>query len=165
MLKNKKINNSLPNLKKSTTLVLNEGAAFSEAVNRAVCDDQPPKTSAVMKTNLPEDSTIASKVVVEPLVKDINSPANNVTGRERMDLKQNECSVKSTAEWLSHFKDNFSSIVQSGMSAPTREKFLRNFDEGIPLKGQVNQAVIDSINHHIFSFIGRQRPSKDVCRY
>ena len=45
-----------------------------------------------------------------------------------------------------------------------RKKVSEHIKQKKPLKGKANQAIINSINHHIFEFIGNQRPEKSLCR-
>ena len=71
----------------------------------------------------------------------------------------------SKQDWLNNFSVNFSSIVVDGMEASLRSKVAKSIKEDVQLKGRENQAVVNSVNHHIFQFKGSQRPDKDLCRY
>ena len=70
-----------------------------------------------------------------------------------------------TYEWLSNLSRNFESIVLGGMSASLWDEVTKTLSNNGELKGKQNQAVINSVNHHLFQFIGRQRPESSLSRY
>jgi len=72
--------------------------------------------------------------------------------------------TKSKQEWLHDFSSKFLEIVVGGMEASIRKSVANSIHEKKALKGKANQAVINSVNHAIFEFIGNQRPTKEFCR-
>ena len=73
--------------------------------------------------------------------------------------------TQSKLEWLGDFSHRFTDIVVGGIEASLRLKVSTCIQEKMPLKGKLNQAVINSVNHHIFEFIGCHRPGIDLCRW
>ena len=71
----------------------------------------------------------------------------------------------SKLEWLADFSLRFTEIVVGGIEASLRQKVGTCIKEKMPLKGKLNQAVINSVIHHTFEFNGCHRPSKDLCRW
>ena len=85
-------------------------------------------------------------------------------GEVRRVLNDGEVRSSSKHEWLSDFFTNFHSIVIGGLEAGMRDIVQKSINEKTQLRGKENQAVINSINHHIFKYIGKQRPDKALCR-
>ena len=85
-------------------------------------------------------------------------------GEVRRVLNDGEVRSSSKHEWLSDFSTNFHSIVIGGLEAGMHDKVQKSINEKTQLRGKENQAVINSINHHIFKYIGKQRPDKALCR-
>ena len=52
-----------------------------------------------------------------------------------------------------------------GMSASLWDEVTKTLSNNGELKGKQNQAVINSVNHHLFQFIGRQKPESSLSRY
>ena len=67
-------------------------------------------------------------------------------------------------DWLSQFKSNFHTIVLNGLKAALRPSVSKKFSDHEQLNAAENQAVICAVCYHIFEYIGRQRPEKDLCR-
>ena len=103
----------------------------------------------------------SSKRVENQQVDDIadNELADSVSWKQKGERG------KTTLEWLSNLSRNFESIVLGGMSASLWDEVTKTLLNNGELKGKQNQAVINSVNHHLFQFIGRQRPESSLSRY
>ena len=100
----------------------------------------------------PDVTNITSSKRVE------NQQVDDIADNELADLvsrKQKGELGKTTYEWLSNPSRNFESIVQGGMSASLWDEVTKTLSNNGELKGKQNQAVINSVNHHLFQFIGR----------
>ena len=71
---------------------------------------------------------------------------------------------QSKQQWLNNLRNNFLDIAVGGLEVTLRKKVSELIEQKKPLKGKNNQAVINSINHHVYEFIGNQRPDKALCR-
>ena len=71
----------------------------------------------------------------------------------------------SKQEWLSNLNSSFVDIVIGGLEVSLRDKVRHKFGSKIKLSPKENMAMVHSINHHIFKWIGNQRPESSLCRY
>ena len=125
---------------------INGSIPSSESKKAAVVNEEPKNIPVVEKTNKqPEEETTATTTPEVVIV-----PGGSFS--------------KSKQEWLSDFNSNFIGIVVGGMEASMRKTVADSIHEKRALKGKANQAVINSVNHHIYEFIGNQRPTKEFCR-
>ena len=85
-------------------------------------------------------------------------------GEVRRVVNDGEVRSSSKNEWLFDFSTNFHAIVLGGLEAGMRDKVQKSINEKTQLRGKENQAVINSCNHHIYKYIGKQRPDKALCR-
>jgi len=119
-------------------------------------------------------STEAKKVIVvkeepkNPVVEQTDKKSDEETAAtpdpQAEVVVPGESRTKSKQEWLHDFGSNFTRIVVVGMEASIRKTMANSILEKKPLKGKANQAVINSVNHHIYEYIGNQRPTKEFCR-
>ena len=126
---------------------INGSIPSSEAKKAAVVNEELKNIRVEEKTNKqPEEETTATTIPPEVVIV----PGGSFT--------------KSKQEWLSDFNSNFTGIVVGGMEASMRKTVADSIHEKKALKGKANQAVINSVNHHIYEYIGNQRPTKEFCR-
>ena len=129
--------------------------AEKDKINARVPSSEASNASSVEQNSLVEESSssLEHRIGTSSADEDI-SPA--VGGGSRTTSKQ---------EFLSNLNSHFTDIVVGGMEASMRKIVSSSIEEKRPLKGKANQAVINSINHHILEYIGRnQRPDKGLCR-
>ena len=130
-----KINGSIP-------------CSSSEGKKATAVDDEPKNNH--IEVNTSKESVEKTAATKEPPVEAAIVPDGPRT--------------KSKQEWLHDFGSNFIDIVVGGMEASIRKLVASSIHEKKALKGKSNQAVINSVNHAIFEFIGNQRPTKEFCR-
>ena len=123
------------------------------------------KVNASLSNGTPSGKSSAAKVDLE---SQSNSP--KLASPSGEDKSDNQAVARgalniSKQEWLSNLSQNFQLIVVGGMDISMRTKVSKKISEHLQLRGKENQAVINSVNHHIFEFIGNQRPEKGFCRY
>ena len=71
----------------------------------------------------------------------------------------------SKQEWLSDLNRDFVGIVVGGLEVGLRAQVEDNIQKKVKMAPRQNMALIHSINHHIYQFIGKQRPDSSLCRY
>ena len=123
------------------------------------------KINASFSNVSPSGKLSASKVDLES--KSDSPKLVSTSGEDKSDNQAVARGALNTSkqEWLSNLSQNFQLIVVGGMDISMRTKVSKKISEHLQLRGKENQAVINSVNHHIFEFIGNQRPEKGFCRY
>ena len=93
-------------------------------------------------------------------------PETFVIEEEDHTVRTNTSGVRTTSkqDWLFNFQANFFSIVIENMEIGMRTKVSQSIEKKVALRGKENQAVINSVNHTIYEFVGSQRPEKALCR-
>ena len=71
----------------------------------------------------------------------------------------------SKQEWLGILNKDFLAIVVGGLEVSLRSKVAEKINRNVKLTPKENISLVHSINHHIFQFIGKQRPDSSLCRY
>lgn len=94
------------------------------------------------------------------------SPETSVIEEEDHTVRTKTSGVRTTSkqDWLFNFRANFFSIVIGNMEIGMRTKVSQSIEKKVALRGKENQAVINSVNHTIYEFVGSQRPEKALCR-
>ena len=70
----------------------------------------------------------------------------------------------SKQEWLSNLSTNFIEIVVDGLEVGLRDKVAEKVKQKKKLTPKENMALIHSVNHHIFKWIGPQTPDGPLSR-
>ena len=70
----------------------------------------------------------------------------------------------SKQEWLSDLNEDFINIVVGGLEVGLRTEVSNNIYNKKIMTPKQNMALVHSVNHHIYLFIGKQRPDSSLCR-
>ena len=148
-------------IEKVKTLSAAEKSKINSKFNAAV--PRTPSTKTVQKLGTEADDPAAVELLVVAVVAGVKESADLTRDRIRT---ENSMGVRNTTkqEWLSKLNSNFVDTVVGGMEASMRALVMKKIAEKEQLKGKENQAVINSINHYIYEYIGAQRPEKALCR-
>ena len=145
--------------------VKNLSAAEKSKINNKFNSAAAPRTPTTKNKKKVETDADGPPAADELQVADVVAV---VEGSEDLTRgsKENIRGVRNTTkqEWLSKLNSSFVDSVVAGMEASMRTLVMKKIAEKEQLKGKENQAVINSINHYIFEYIGAQRPEKVLCR-
>ena len=94
---------------------------------------------------------------------------NEVEDEEMESNKKDETAEKkprvlSKQEWLSNLSSNFIEVVVEGLEVCLRDKVAEKVKQKKKLTPKENMALIHSVNHHIFKWIGPQTPDGPLSR-
>ena len=103
-----------------------------------------------------------SKEVIDALADEENQGTGKFSSKQTL-LEVGKFSSKQ--EWLSDLNQDFEDIVVGGLEVGLRGQVEDNIKMKVKMTPKQNMALIHSINHHIYKFIGKQRPDSSLCRY
>ena len=115
----------------------------------------PKKNTPVFAADFTGGDEDFEKKEVEDEDKETNKKDETAENKPRSLSKQ---------EWLSNLSTNFIEIVVDGLEVCLRDKVAEKLKQKKKLTPKENMALIHSVNHHIFKWIGPQTPDGPLSR-
>ena len=108
----------------------------------------------------PEDENTISLNVEEHNISELEMEetiSNDVNGESGLDIQK-------TNDWLKHLEDNFEEVLIGGTDGTVRSDILANMERRAELTTAQSRALIRSLNHQLFLFLGSVKLDMPLAR-